>query len=95
MYSFDNIKSENMQYQKRLTESRYCSYNKGFENEFIFVEAKFSKYVHLHMDYFNEYERNQILRRQIRILLNTVPQDLVYWLEKKPRNDIMAAYDWF
>jgi len=42
-----------MLYQKRLTVSRYVTYNKGFDNEFILVESKFSKYVHLHMDYFN------------------------------------------
>ena len=83
IYSFPNTKSEDMFYQKRLADSRFQIYNWGFTDEFILVEVILSKSVEKHFYFFNEYERNQILRRQTRILLNTVPKNTLYWLEQR------------
>ena len=72
-----------MFYQTRLADSRFQIYNWGFADEFILVEVKLSKSVEKHFYFFNEYERNQILRRQAGILLNTVPKNTLYWLEQR------------
>jgi len=28
-------------------------------------------------------------------MLNTIPLDYLYWLEKRPSNDDLVGYDWF
>ena len=66
-----------------MTSSGYKIYNRGFESEFILVEAQLSNFVMKQMDYFNEFEKEQILGTQIRTMLNMVPYDFLRWLERK------------